>query len=209
VNSDEEKEGTNINRQTQTQTQTNERKEQSTKLLNNANQIRKQANDLFGSGKHKEALLEYEKCLSMLQNVSPLLQEENLNGFHESKLLCMLNKAACLLKIGGKDREVIETCTSALLLQPANEKALYRRARALVNIGNYETAKKDLDFLIRKRADDETIKSLLKEVNDKLSQTTSTTNTTPEQKKPQKFGKEEKDNNNNDKGKDNDEMEED
>lgn len=156
----------------------NPQKQESQEKLESANQIRKNANESFASGKYQQALDEYDKALHSLNSVSPSLQELNMGGYQDSKVLCFLNKAACFLKIGSRDNEVIEACNSALLIQPANDKALYRRARALTNIGSYQLAKRDILALKRRRPKDETIRALLEEINVKLNSSTTTTTTT-------------------------------
>jgi len=55
---------------------------------------------------------------------------------------CELNLAACRLKTGDHDR-VVDHCTSALALDAASVKGLFRRSQALAALGRYQEARRD------------------------------------------------------------------
>ncbi|CAK9064690.1 unnamed protein product [Durusdinium trenchii] len=78
------------------------------------------------------------------------------------KSACELNAAACLLKLE-KWRDVEAVCNAILRTNPANEKALFRRGKALLALGEADRAEKDLKKVLEVNAGNSEAKHLLQQ----------------------------------------------
>ena len=136
-------------------------------ILDQATSYRKTANDLFSAGVYEGAIELYNSALDKLSQVD---NAENDNSVLEARILCILNKAACYLKLD-QNEQAINCCDEILRLQPNNLKALYRKARALHNLSRYVEAREILLALIKSGYPDENIKNLHEQNELKITQT--------------------------------------
>ncbi|XP_034626802.1 peptidyl-prolyl cis-trans isomerase D isoform X1 [Trachemys scripta elegans] len=72
-----------------------------------------------------------------------ILEESDTAKLNPAALTCLLNIAACKLKVSDW-QGAIESCCEALALDPANTKALYRRAQGWEGIRDFDQALADL-----------------------------------------------------------------
>jgi len=130
-----------------------------------AAEIRARANEAFKEMRYVDALEEYDEAIQELDfKTSSEQMDERRNA---SKLTCLLNTAACCLKLEDYDR-VIEDCSVVLGSQPDSLKALYRRGAAYFHKNQLEQAKEDLKKAVEIAPDDTVVKNLLKQVEEKL-----------------------------------------
>mmetsp|Transcript_31189 Transcript_31189/g.72701 ORF Transcript_31189/g.72701 Transcript_31189/m.72701 type:complete len:420 (+) Transcript_31189:103-1362(+) len=147
------------------------------KVLVEAAMVQKgKANAKFKEGMHVEAKESYLKALSYLENMkqgeqdpehTPTESEKNLMAQVVSvRVMLLLNVAACCLK-QGKNEEVLESCHQVLTLQPENQKALYRRGVAQLNLGKLAEASSDLRHVLRltDKTDTATIRDVRRELD--------------------------------------------
>nr|CAB3449791.1 unnamed protein product [Digitaria exilis] len=101
-----------------------------------------EGNVWFKEGKYARASKRYKKALSFVEYDSSFSEEEKQLS-KPLKISCMLNNAACKLKL--KDyKEAKELCTEVLELDSTNVKALYRRAQAYTNLVDLDLAEADI-----------------------------------------------------------------
>lgn len=110
--------------------------------------IRNSGNQFFKSGKYLQALRKYRKAeryLNMFQNKYSC-KEAELNGTKETidKFIVLnnLNIAAVDLKFMNY-QAVLEKCNEAILLDPNNSKAYFRRGLAHKFLKNYDESLND------------------------------------------------------------------
>jgi len=108
---------------------------------------RKRGNDLFKLKKYETALQFY--CAAQdLANFSDKESPADLEKeFQEQRVNCLINIAAVEL-IRKNYKAVTDRCTTALTLDTANIKALFRRAKANRLLSNFKEAKQDLELAI-------------------------------------------------------------
>jgi len=92
--------------------------------------------------------------------------DEEKAKLESNKLVCMLNRVACLLKFS-RDEEAIKDCTTILEKQK-NPKAYFRRAQAQISKGNLEEAKNDLVAAAKLAPDDKGIVTELQNIKQKI-----------------------------------------
>lgn len=104
------------------------------------------AGNLFKEQRISLALKAYKSVISLLNYVDNF-EETNKIKAKTLKRTCELNTAACLLKTG--DWEGAKKSSNAVLLEDAsNIKALFRRATANKEIGEYQDAMKDCKAIL-------------------------------------------------------------
>ncbi|KAF5893569.1 peptidyl-prolyl cis-trans isomerase FKBP4-like, partial [Clarias magur] len=101
----------------------------------------------FKDGKYKQAVVQYKRIVSWLE------QESNLQGEDEEKakalrLAAHLNLAMCYLKLQ-EPNPALENCDKALQLDANNEKALFRRGEAQVMKKEFKLAKEDFEHVTK------------------------------------------------------------
>lgn len=97
----------------------------------------------FKRGKYEAALERYSLAAEMLQDRADIKDTSLYSQAKEVRSACELNAAACLLKLE-KWRDVEAVCNAILRTNPVNEKALFRRGKALLALGHGDRAEKDL-----------------------------------------------------------------
>ncbi|KAI0211564.1 Peptidyl-prolyl cis-trans isomerase FKBP4 [Lamellibrachia satsuma] len=109
--------------------------------LEQADMMKGKGTSFFKKGKLVVALRYYKKVVSFLEN------ETSYEGDKAEKrkallLAVFLNLAMCHLK-QGEDLEACAQCDKALELDPSNEKGLFRRGTARLNLKEFEEALND------------------------------------------------------------------
>ncbi len=100
--------------------------------------------NLFKEKRYRGASVRYSKAIKYLAPAGIGSSESKLSE-EISKLgaLCMLNLAACQLQLN-LPNHVVTNCSRVLQIEPTNVKGLYRRAKALLDMKDFEEARADL-----------------------------------------------------------------
>lgn len=103
----------------------------------------------FKINNYRGASIRYSKAVRYLSAVDPDTPyevetlEEHEREIPKVKILSLLNLAACQLQLGQHDH-VVKNCSKVLEMDPMSVKGLYRRAKALVAMKDFEAAREDL-----------------------------------------------------------------
>lgn len=100
---------------------------------------KEKGDELYKNANFEAAVLEYTKCLDGLKKAG--------KGETESALKAYSNRAACYKQISNFDG-VIQDCTAVLEVEPANVKALIRRAQAFEGVERYRFALQDVKTVL-------------------------------------------------------------
>jgi len=92
--------------------------------------------NLFRKGRIDLALQRYKKVVDLLNYLDGFKDEEAKGSATSIKKACLLNRAACQLKLQ-KFKEAKETVDGVLKDEPQNVKALFRSAQAELGLGNF------------------------------------------------------------------------
>jgi tetratricopeptide (TPR) repeat protein len=128
-----------------------------------------QGNLLFKEGDVDGAALRYATALRFCDELEGGVmadqEQKDLNA--DVKLPCLLNLAQCWLMTGA-NRRCIENCDRALRIQEDNHKALFRRAKAFINEGELENAKRDLEAALIADPENTAVRKEIQVVNKRL-----------------------------------------
>lgn len=149
-------------------------------------------NEQFKIGNHKLALKKYRKAVKYINHY--IRDEFNYNGsdseedekparnddgrsedeekkhkLEKLKVPCLLNSAACKLKLNDS-KGAADDLTEVLNYDAQNAKALYRRAQAYIKMKDYEEASNDLQSALKVNPDDKAVKSEMANVKNLISQ---------------------------------------
>ncbi|KAK7502539.1 hypothetical protein BaRGS_00006118 [Batillaria attramentaria] len=131
---------------------------------------------LFKDGRVEAAFVRFRQATQLLLSVPAQDladdDEATIGAYQILLCQCYLNLAACQIKTG-HHRHVITNCTSALELDPSNVKAHYRRATAHVGLGDYDSARGDLEKGLNKEPCNRVLLELLQMVNSHIAQSDS------------------------------------
>ena len=116
----------------------------------------------FKRAKYESALERYSLASEMLQHRDDIKDNTLWTQAQEVKSACELNAAACLLKME-KWREAEAVCNAILRANPSNEKALFRRGKALLSLGDGDRAEKDLKKILEVNPNNAEAKQLLQQ----------------------------------------------
>lgn len=114
-----------------------------------ANRHKLQGSELFKSGRFRGASIRYSKAVQYLAAVDPdtPFEVEKLEEYEQEilavKTASLLNLAACQLKFN-LFNHVVRNCSRVLEVDPTNLKGLYRRAKALLAMKDFESSREDL-----------------------------------------------------------------
>lgn len=156
-------------------------------LISAIESIKAIGNEQFKLGKHKVALKKYRKAVKYINHfskneememsdsedsenedaaekvkvsqISDVDLEKN-NKLEKIKIPCLLNSAACKLKLNDS-LSACEDLNEVLRLDENNTKALYRRAQAHVAMKDFDEASKDLNSALKIAPEDKAIKGEL------------------------------------------------
>ncbi|CAK1542739.1 unnamed protein product [Leptosia nina] len=138
-------------------------------LLTGILDIKSSGNDHFGDGRHKAAARKYRKCLRYLEHASDVIcqLEESRHKLYDVletyRTQCYLNLGACYSRLHHY-AACIQCCSEVLLVNPKNEKALYRRGQANFALKNYDAALSDLKLADKVSPNNKAVQRLLEEV---------------------------------------------
>ncbi|KAK4274618.1 hypothetical protein QN277_017812 [Acacia crassicarpa] len=116
--------------------------------LNNSEKIeaagkkKEEGNLLFKNGKYQRAGKKYDKAVDYVSEDGSFGDDEQKLA-KELRVSCWLNGAACSLKLNNFS-EAIKLCSQVLDVEFHNVKALYRRAQAYIETGDYILADVDI-----------------------------------------------------------------
>ncbi|XP_043401848.1 peptidyl-prolyl cis-trans isomerase D isoform X4 [Chelonia mydas] len=113
------------------------------KIVSIAEDIKNIGNTFFKTQNWAMATKKYTKGLRYVEASKAIVEESNTAKFNPTALICFLNIAACKLKVSDW-QGAIESCCEALAIDPANTKALYRRAQGWQGIRDFDQALADL-----------------------------------------------------------------
>nr|XP_020637097.1 peptidyl-prolyl cis-trans isomerase D [Pogona vitticeps] len=113
------------------------------KTVSVAEDVKNIGNTFFKSQNWPVAVKKYAKALRYIEASKAVAEKVDSAKLNAAALTCYLNIAACKLKLS-EWQDAIENCTKALALDPANTKALYRRAQAWEASKDYDQALADL-----------------------------------------------------------------
>jgi len=116
----------------------------------------------FKRAKYESALERYSLASEMLQHRDDIKDNTLWTQAQEVKSACELNAAACLLKME-KWRDAEAVCNAILRANPSNEKALFRRGKALLSLGDGDRAEKDLKKILEVNPNNAEAKQLLQQ----------------------------------------------
>ena len=114
-----------------------------------ARQHKEGGSKLFKSNHFRQAAMRYSKSVQYLAAVDPDIplevesMEEHEKEIVSLRTVCLLNLAACQLKLEQYD-SVVRNCSRVLEVEPRNVKSWYRKAKALLAMRDYESARSDL-----------------------------------------------------------------
>ncbi|XP_071721517.1 peptidyl-prolyl cis-trans isomerase FKBP62-like [Rutidosis leptorrhynchoides] len=111
-----------------------------------AGQKKEEGNTYFHAGEYLEAAKCYENAAKFIEDDNDFSEEER-NQTRALKVACYLNDAACKLKLSELNDDYLKVpklCSKVLEIDSTNIKALYRRAKAYVNIADLDLAERDL-----------------------------------------------------------------
>ncbi|KAK7291048.1 hypothetical protein RIF29_05909 [Crotalaria pallida] len=107
-----------------------------------AGKKKEEGNLLFKGGKYQRAGNKYEKAADFVSEDGPFEDDEEKQA-KALRVSCWLNGAACSLKLNDFPG-AIKLCSQVLHVELHNVKALYRRAQAYIETGNFLSADVDI-----------------------------------------------------------------
>ncbi|KAF1330759.1 Hsp70-like protein, partial [Globisporangium splendens] len=119
---------------------------------------KEEGNELFRDGNHQHAAMRYVKALSHASKFFDL-NEKDVEEVNKLKLSLYLNLAQCYLKMESWGK-AIANCKDALVIDPQNAKALYRRALAYEKEKNIDLAVADVKAALKVAPEDKAIAKL-------------------------------------------------
>lgn len=124
--------------------------------------------EFFKANKFSLAIRYYKKILDYLKS------EESLQGEEADKkksllLAAHLNLAMCYLKLK-EDFQACKSCDEALQLDPKNEKGLFRRGTANLNLQNFDVALEDFKAVLEIDPENKAAKNQITVTNQKKKQ---------------------------------------
>eukprot|EP00898_Chlorokybus_atmophyticus_P007911 jgi/Chlat1/8120/Chrsp75S07596 len=130
-----------------------------------AEKIKDIGNTAFKAGDYNTAARKYQKAQRYIKHTQGLgdLDESQSTSLKALRSSCLLNKAACDLKLKNYE-SVVDGCSAALAYEPQSAKALFRRGQARVALKQYEDAVEDLTKAAALEPNDAGIKNELAKV---------------------------------------------
>lgn len=123
----------------------------------------------WDEGDYMNASKSYSKALLA---INYLIKEQRFTTTEQAEAMikdvqlpCLLNLAACYIKMGYCYSNVISHCTDALKIQKNNVKALYRRAIGYTYTDKFKEAKDDIDLALKIEPENKSILRALENLN--------------------------------------------
>ncbi|XP_050089564.1 peptidyl-prolyl cis-trans isomerase D [Anopheles aquasalis] len=124
-------------------------------IRNAGNRFFREGDDVRANRRYKKAERYYNFFTNQLNRQCPREHRTQLEQF---QLLNCLNQAAVRLRLK-EFANVVHACNAALVIDPKNTKALYRRGLAQNEMRNYERALEDLGRALQRLPEDKLIQS--------------------------------------------------
>ncbi|GBG66625.1 hypothetical protein CBR_g66761 [Chara braunii] len=135
-----------------------------------AEKRRQLGNELFQEGKFEEAAKKYEMALSYMgEEFMFQLEGKYRDLANKARLPCHLNLAACYIKLK-RHEEAIQHCNTVLMEDATNEKALYRRGLARLELDQTDAAREDFVTLSKLAPNDPNVAKKLRAVKEQEAQ---------------------------------------
>jgi len=145
------------------------------RIIKISHDIKSSGNALYMQGRSKKAIQKYEKCLRYLNSIPQNITEGN-DKIEAMMTACLLNSAACKLRLELFE-DTVEQCNqvcyraenrTALNLNSANIKALYRRGQAHLRLRNYNSSLGDFSHALRYAPNDKAILTAIDDVKKEI-----------------------------------------
>ncbi|XP_067010677.2 uncharacterized protein Bdbt [Anabrus simplex] len=144
-------------------------------LYEEALKHKNQGVELFKTGRTVDAFLRFSKAFKFFLFVNKAGENICADDVKHLGLSILNDLALCQFKFG-HFHHVVEICAKALALDAGNEKSLYRRALAYIELKNYNDAEDDLNTLLKVKPHAQHVvdkyrelKTLTKEVDEKYA----------------------------------------
>ncbi|KAM7167988.1 peptidyl-prolyl cis-trans isomerase D isoform 2-T2 [Macrochelys suwanniensis] len=137
------------------------------KIVSIAEDIKNVGNAFFRSQNWAMATKKYTKSLRYVEASKAIAEESDTAKLNPAALTCLLNIAACKLKVSDW-QGAIESCCEALAIDPANTKALYRRAQGWQGIKDFDQALGDLKKAQEIKPEDKAIQTEAHKLKQKI-----------------------------------------
>jgi FK506-binding protein 4/5 len=121
-----------------------------------AKNLKEEGNEYFKDNKYLKAFRIYKRALKTLKRMKKSSEnvtesEHERTQLNSLKITCLMNLAACCLKLKGREKDCIDYTSEILdklteyLTNDQKVKTLYRRAQAYLNLAEFDKARQDLE----------------------------------------------------------------
>ena len=130
--------------------------------------LKEEGTAFFSAKKFKEAAKKYQDAAEMLADEEEVKDElpDDERPLYAS---CWTNAAMCHLKLSAWS-DVVSTCTKALVVEPSNIKALFRRGTARMKLGLLDLAKSDLMEAYKLEPANKDVRRKIQELKDAVAE---------------------------------------
>ncbi|XP_059778324.1 peptidyl-prolyl cis-trans isomerase D isoform X1 [Balaenoptera ricei] len=137
------------------------------KILLITEDLKNVGNTFFKSQNWEMAIKKYTKVLRYVEGSKAATENAGGAKLQPVALSCLLNIGACKLKLSDW-QGAVDSCLEALEIDPANTKALYRRAQGWQGLKEYDQALADLKKAQEIAPEDKAIQAELRKVKQKI-----------------------------------------
>ena len=132
--------------------------------LSIANHHKSIGNERFREGQYCAAARRYSKALKYIISINPnCVSDGEIEMVYDLKKSCLSNLAVCQLNLKLYDY-VVKNCSKVLSMEPNHVKALFRRGKSYMYMGDNESARKDLERAKELDKNNRSVIELLKEL---------------------------------------------
>jgi len=136
-------------------------------ILAAADSLRKTGNEAFGLNQIRRASSSYMRAVKLLENANLKNEQEEIE-MKQSAVKLYVNMSLCDLKEAKSGRSC-KNARKALEIEPKHVRALYLLARALQQLGELESAKKEIYKAHKIKPGNEDIMGVLRSIDSELS----------------------------------------
>lgn len=136
-------------------------------ILAAADSLRKTGNEAFGLNQIRRASSSYMRAVKLLENANLKNEQEEIE-MRQSAVKLYVNMSLCDLKEAKSGRSC-KNARKALEIEPKHVRALYLLARALQQLGELESAKKEIYKAHKIKPGNEDIMSVLRSIDSELA----------------------------------------
>eukprot|EP00163_Fabomonas_tropica_P025566 TRINITY_DN4441_c0_g1_i2.p1 TRINITY_DN4441_c0_g1~~TRINITY_DN4441_c0_g1_i2.p1 ORF type:complete len:223 (+),score=50.73 TRINITY_DN4441_c0_g1_i2:591-1259(+) len=124
-----------------------------------AQSFKDRGNLYYKNGQFGIAVSRYARGLQFVESNLDELSPEEQKDARLVKSQCLLNRAACDLKLGNL-KDVLASCEEVLEYDSRNVKALYRKGEAFFKLGEFELALKVIERVLELDGDNQAARTL-------------------------------------------------